>query len=177
MIENAANAVPWYHTHPQDGFLTPCNTTACASPPLELFAHSKKSQMIIVSHTPRYDCHLEDQPRHSMNSLFESPTSPTPRARKPLGSPGRNIDLAGSIGFSGLMLEASLAACSIASISSLHPAWSKGQTTIGCRSRMSRAADNLACLMLASWTHNFVLTYFHCKIVFDLVQRAGRREA
>jgi hypothetical protein len=84
-------------------------------------------------------------PAHSMYGLRFPPTMPIPSALKPAGSFALIIFTGGSRGLSGLTCAASFAACSIASISSLHPAWSNGHTTMGCRRRMSRADDNLAC--------------------------------
>jgi hypothetical protein len=78
---------------------------------------------------------------HSINGFRTPPTIAIPSDRRPSGSFARTIILAGNIGFSGVTCAASLAACSIASISSLHPAWSNGQTTMGCRNKMSFAED------------------------------------
>ena len=81
----------------------------------------------------------------SISGFFWLPTMATPRCRRAWGSEGRTIEGRGSMGLSGFTCTASRAACSIASISSLHPAWSKGQTTIGCRIRISRADVRWAC--------------------------------
>lgn len=78
---------------------------------------------------------------HSINGFLTPPDMEIPRARRPSGSLDRIIVLAGSIGLSGATCAASLAACSMASISSLQPAWSNGHTTMGWRSKMSRAED------------------------------------
>ena len=83
-------------------------------------------------------------PAHSMYGFRTPPTMPIPSARKPSGSWALITLTGGSKGLSALTCAASLAACSMASISSLHAAWSKGHTTMGCRRRMSRADDNLA---------------------------------
>jgi hypothetical protein len=84
-------------------------------------------------------------PVHSMYGFRTPPTIPIPSARKPAGSFALITLTGGSRGLSALTCAASLAACSMASISSLQAAWSKGHTTIGCLSRMSRADDSLAC--------------------------------
>ena len=81
---------------------------------------------------------------HSIRGFLWPPTIAIPNAASPFGSLCRTIVARGSIGLSGETWAASLAACSIASISSLQPAWSKGHTTIGWRSNMSRADDNCA---------------------------------
>jgi len=81
---------------------------------------------------------------HSMYGFRTPPTMPIPSARKPSGSFALITLTGGSKGLSALTCAASLAACSMASISSLQAAWSKGHTTMGCRRRMSRADDNLA---------------------------------
>jgi len=57
------------------------------------------------------------------------------------GSWGRIIVAAGSIGFSMLMWYASLAANSIASISSIQVWWSNGETIILCRTWISLQLD------------------------------------
>jgi hypothetical protein len=85
-------------------------------------------------------------PDHSMYGFRTPPTMPIPSARKPAGSFALITLTGGSRGLSALTCAASLAACSMASISSLQAAWSKGHTTMGCRRRMSRADDNLACI-------------------------------
>ena len=82
---------------------------------------------------------------HSINGFRTPPTIAIPRAASPFGSFARTMWLAGNIGLSGATCAASFAACSMASISSLQPAWSNGHTTIGCRKRMSLADDICAC--------------------------------
>ena len=66
----------------------------------------------------------------------------------------------GSIGFSGLMFLASLAACSMASISSLQPAWSSGQTTIGCLRTISLAEVRWAYNVVNWWNEGKLDTVF-----------------
>lgn len=56
---------------------------------------------------------------HSINGFLCFPTIVTPRQCKAFASPARMIVASGSIGFSALTCAASLAACSIASISAL----------------------------------------------------------
>lgn len=68
---------------------------------------------------------------HSISGFRAPPTIAIPSDRRPSGSFARTIVLAGNMGLSGVTCAASLAACSIASISSLQPAWSNGQTTMG----------------------------------------------
>lgn len=82
---------------------------------------------------------------HSIYGFRTPPTMPIPSARKPSGSFALITLTGGNRGLSALTCAASLAACSMASISSLQAAWSKGHTTMGCRKRISRADDNLAC--------------------------------
>ncbi len=74
-----------------------------------------------------------------MSGFLVLPTIVMPSACSALESCTRTIVGAGSIGLSGLTFAASLAACSIASISSLQPTWSRGQTTMSCRRVMSLA--------------------------------------
>jgi hypothetical protein len=81
---------------------------------------------------------------HTISGFLVCPTIVKPSTCIAFGSFTRTINGAGSIGLSGLIWAASLAACSIASISSLQPAWSKGQTTMGWRRRISFAALNWA---------------------------------
>ena len=76
---------------------------------------------------------------HSISGFFCPPTRHSPRARSESWSFASTILRAGSIGFRGSTCDASLAACSMASISSLHACWSMGQMTIACRRVMSRA--------------------------------------
>ena len=76
---------------------------------------------------------------HSISGFFCPPTRHSPRARSESWSFASTIFRAGSIGFRGSTCDASLAACSMASISSLHACWSMGQMTIACRRVMSRA--------------------------------------
>ncbi len=80
-------------------------------------------------------------PRHhySINIFFTPPTSHKPRWRIDSLSLAYTILAPGTIGLFGSTWEASLAACSIASISSLHACWSIGHMTMGCRKVISRA--------------------------------------
>jgi hypothetical protein len=87
----------------------------------------------------------------SIKTFFSVPTIANPSALWPRVSCARIMTLAGNIGLSGLTWAASFAACSIASISSLQPAWSKGHTTIGWRRRISLAAE--------SWAYTDTLTF------------------
>jgi hypothetical protein len=81
---------------------------------------------------------------HSINGFLCPPIMHIPSALSPAGSPALIMAAAGNMGLSGEMCAASFAACSMASISSLHCAWSKGQTTMGWRRRISRADDSFA---------------------------------
>lgn len=83
---------------------------------------------------------------HSMSGFLVDPTIVIPRACRALKSLTRTIVGAGNMGLSGLTFEASFAACSMASISSLQPAWSRGQTTIIFRSVISFAEVICACM-------------------------------
>lgn len=83
-----------------------------------------------------------------MSGFRWPPIMHIPNARSPAGSFALMIVAAGSMGLSGDICAASFAACSIASISALQPTWSKGQTTIGLRRRMSLAEESLAWEML-----------------------------
>lgn len=88
---------------------------------------------------------LNRLPSQSISGFFWLPTIAAPKWLRALWSFGRTIAGRGSMGLSGLTWAASRAACSIASISSLQPAWSRGQTTIGCRMVMSLAEVKWAC--------------------------------
>lgn len=68
---------------------------------------------------------------HSIIGRFAPPTTVTPRLLSASGSVARTIVASGNMGLSALTFAASRADCSIASISALHPAWSKGHTTMG----------------------------------------------
>lgn len=81
-----------------------------------------------------------------MSGFLVLPTMVIPRECSALESVVRTIVGAGNIGSSGLTLAASLAACSMASISSLQLTWSRGQTTISCLSVMSLADVMCACV-------------------------------
>ena len=81
---------------------------------------------------------------HSITIFLCPPTIVHPNARNASLSLARIIVQAGSIGLCGSTCEASFAACSIASISSLQSCISRGHTTIGCRNTMSLAADSCA---------------------------------
>lgn len=59
---------------------------------------------------------------HSINGFLTDPTRATPMQLMAFGSEARTIVASGNIGFSALTCEASLAACSMASISALHMA-------------------------------------------------------
>lgn len=67
---------------------------------------------------------------HSISGFLKLPTIVIPSGCSALSSFGRTIVGAGSIGLSGVTFAALLAACSMASISSVHPKWSRGHTTI-----------------------------------------------
>ncbi len=76
-----------------------------------------------------------------------------PSVCKALWSFTRTIVGAGSIGFSALTSEASEAACSMAAISSLQPALSRGHTTIGCRNKMSFVDVMCACIKTSGYSN------------------------
>jgi hypothetical protein len=78
---------------------------------------------------------------HWISGFRTPPTIAIPIERSPSGSFERTMLLAGNMGLSGITCAASLAACSIASISSLQPAWSNGHTTMGWRRSISLADD------------------------------------
>ena len=80
-----------------------------------------------------------------MSGFFMFPTTAIPKQLNAFASLDRIIVASGSIGLSAFTCAASLAACSIASISALQPAWSSGQTTIGCLRTMSFAPFSEAC--------------------------------
>ena len=67
---------------------------------------------------------------HSISGFLKFPTIVIPSGCSALSSFGRTMVGAGSIGSSGVNFAALLAACSMASISSAHPKWSRGHTTI-----------------------------------------------
>lgn len=75
--------------------------------------------------------------------------------RKASLSLATTIDLAGSIGLFMSTCDASFAACSMASISSLQACWSMGHITIGCLKVISRAELIWACtkVSLAAYNH------------------------
>lgn len=96
------------------------------------------------------DCALPLQvsaalPAHSIKGFFWPPTMHSPKARSESRSLARMMERAGSIGLLASTREASLAACSMASISSLQPCWSSGHITIRCRRAMSRAELSCTC--------------------------------
>lgn len=76
---------------------------------------------------------------HSISIFLTPPTSHNPRCRIASLSLARIIVRSGRTGLFGSTCEASFAACSMASISSLQACWSMGHTTIGWRNVISLA--------------------------------------
>lgn len=108
-----------------------CICTGVAGPSSSLSGH--------VDHE-KYIHHV--RPGYSINGFFCPPTVHRPIARIESRSFASMMVPAGSMGLLGSTCDASLAACSIASISSLQACWSRGQMTMGCRRIISRAPLN-----------------------------------
>lgn len=101
-----------------------------------------------------------------MRGFLVLPTIVMPRECSALKSVVRTIVGAGNIGSSGLTLAASLAACSMASISSLQLTWSRGQTTISCLRVMSLAdvmcAYLFQCYLGVESSEEGIYSYLDC---------------
>lgn len=85
---------------------------------------------------------------HSINGFFCPATKQRPRVFSDSRSFASTIARAGNIGLLGSTCDASLAACSMASISSLQACWSMGQMTSGCLTVRSLVELSCACVVL-----------------------------